>query len=612
MFSQGYWIDSQICVVVLWAIYALLLHRRIDLRVSRAYLLLFVPAGMLLPLLKLPLLPAVEPVSAVWIDPSMLLPYAAPEPIVAVTPAVDWNEVFRWIYLSGAAVMLLWLGWDVLRAFRKLFSTRAHRRQIDGLQVVFDPSAKGAYSLFGTVFVGEAYNDPAALPQLLAHERTHVRKKHSRDLLVANLYRCLLWFNPAVWNSRKLLREVHEFQADQTVIRQGGSIDRYLDLLIDAESGLCPSVGSPFCYSLTKKRIAMMHQTLQASKRSNRRLWWSILPACLVLLGSFSLTARAYENPVDPLYNATFTAESSDTLELNLVSPPQPQPAEQSVDGTAPKQLTMLDLDVKPIGDSSQVAKKVQLVGYRAVNIPATVQEDPVTKFNWEFVLNSPLPQEGQPVRYTVTLTPKTEQKAQPVSHTVTATTTFSHVFDTVVVTGRKPIYVLDGQIMPDYQGISQVFKENKITQVTVLKGIAATEAYGPSAADGALVFSTKEEPKNVRAKSVSSDVEFTDAVSQLLGKSTKNGADPIYVIDGKIMPKEEFASSLSTAGSKRRVVFDGDDYESITVLKGAAATQLYGEQANGGAIVIKTKSSGNTKKGFAVSMPSGGDSKAN
>lgn len=57
-------------------------------------------------------------------------------------------------------------------------------------------------------------------------------------------------------------------------------------------------------------------------------------------------------------------------------------------------------------------------------------------------------------------------------------------------------------------------------------------------------------------------------------------GGNPLYVIDGAISSAEAF----------RKI--DAKDIVSITVLKDASATSIYGSRANGGVIVIKTKKS--------------------
>ena len=58
---------------------------------------------------------------------------------------------------------------------------------------------------------------------------------------------------------------------------------------------------------------------------------------------------------------------------------------------------------------------------------------------------------------------------------------------------------------------------------------------------------------------------------------TSPEGSEPIYVIDGTIADKNSI---------------NMDDVESINVLKGAAATALYGSQGGNGAVIITTKSS--------------------
>lgn len=89
---------------------------------------------------------------------------------------------------------------------------------------------------------------------------------------------------------------------------------------------------------------------------------------------------------------------------------------------------------------------------------------------------------------------------------------------------------------------------------------------------------------------------------------SDPSGGQPIFVIDG--LPVDNSAQQLATAPSavpqgtagvdfgNRAGDINPDDIESINVLKGAAATALYGARAKNGAIIITTKRG---KKGAPV-----------
>lgn len=72
-----------------------------------------------------------------------------------------------------------------------------------------------------------------------------------------------------------------------------------------------------------------------------------------------------------------------------------------------------------------------------------------------------------------------------------------------------------------------------------------------------------------------------------LRGSSTftsPEGSEPIYVVDGSITSKD---------------AVNMDDIESINVLKGAAATALYGSQGGNGAVIITSKSAKDGGKGY-------------
>ena len=87
-----------------------------------------------------------------------------------------------------------------------------------------------------------------------------------------------------------------------------------------------------------------------------------------------------------------------------------------------------------------------------------------------------------------------------------------------------------------------------------------------------------------------SSGVPGAAAEIRLRGVSSVNASQsPLYVVDGII------------GGN-----FDPNDVESITVLKDAAATAMYGSQANAGVIVVTTKRAKAGKTNFEVKATTG------
>lgn len=93
-------------------------------------------------------------------------------------------------------------------------------------------------------------------------------------------------------------------------------------------------------------------------------------------------------------------------------------------------------------------------------------------------------------------------------------------------------------------------------------------------------------------------------------GNSSFTGNNqPLFVVDGvpfdnSVNPSEGYATA--TTYSNRGFDLDPNNIESMTVLKGASATALYGSRAANGAIIITTKSGAkNNKKGLEVTYSS-------
>lgn len=73
---------------------------------------------------------------------------------------------------------------------------------------------------------------------------------------------------------------------------------------------------------------------------------------------------------------------------------------------------------------------------------------------------------------------------------------------------------------------------------------------------------------------------------------SIGNSNQPLYVVDGMPLQSSTFYNTAQGYGNLASGIgsINNDDIESVTVLKGAAATALYGSRASGGVIIVNTK----------------------
>ena len=124
--------------------------------------------------------------------------------------------------------------------------------------------------------------------------------------------------------------------------------------------------------------------------------------------------------------------------------------------------------------------------------------------------------------------------------------------------------------------------------------------------------YSTKTRGEITSAVTTVSEEKLNDVVTNDIGQMLQGKVAGVSVINGSGAPGEEASirirgtSSMNAPQSPLYVVdgiiggdFDPNDVESITVLKDAGSTGMYGAQANGGVIVVTTKKAKSNKLSF-------------
>lgn len=130
---------------------------------------------------------------------------------------------------------------------------------------------------------------------------------------------------------------------------------------------------------------------------------------------------------------------------------------------------------------------------------------------------------------------------------------------------------------------------------ITELKGdeISKTNSINPVAALNG----------KVAGVDISGAVGGPQAAGRIILRGTKSLNDkdqPIFVVDGVIFENEVSDNAVNFGNTLKNL--NPDDYESVSVLKGAAATALYGSRALNGAVLITTKK-GTSRKGIGVTV---------
>lgn len=165
------------------------------------------------------------------------------------------------------------------------------------------------FSLFNMIFIPrKAWNDPAC-SQIILHEETHVKQRHSIDVFVSEILCALFWVIPFMWKFKSSLKLTHEFLADEKIKERSPGLTDYFNLLV-ADAGVnLFFAANHFNKSFTLKRIKMMKKNPTPSV--SRWLYLTVLPLLAVIFLTVSCS-YGDKNPSEANNGKDISDQTSD------------------------------------------------------------------------------------------------------------------------------------------------------------------------------------------------------------------------------------------------------------------------------------------------------------
>lgn len=246
------------CLTLFYAFYMLLLSRETFHRLNRITILGIIILSATLPLARLAT-QAHEPLyllaADTWELPEAWIDDLPQEASAAVSRSSLWLVA---AYAAGALVLLVHY---IIATLQLIGIMRSGTRQPGnkGLTLIVTPKPVPPFSWFNRVVIHSSDWEENGRA-ILAHERAHVTLCHWADIALGSICLALQWFNPIAWLLIRQLRNVHEYEADEQVIKQGIDAKTYQLLLIRKAVGRerFAAVASSLHNSKIKRRIAMM------------------------------------------------------------------------------------------------------------------------------------------------------------------------------------------------------------------------------------------------------------------------------------------------------------------------------------------------------------------
>ena len=459
---------------------------------------------------------------------------------------VTWIQVALLVYLAGILLFALRNGYSLLKLGGLLKSGRKENlsKYIDGgekVTLIVHDRDIAPFSWMKCIVISEKDLDENGR-EILIHELAHIQNRHSWDLLVADICIFFQWFNPASWLLKQELQNIHEYEADETVIEKGVDAKQYQLLLIKKAVGTrLYSMANSFNHSKLKKRITMM-----LKEKSNP---WAKLKY-LYILPVAAIAVTAFARP-----EISETAEEISAVKVNdltaIVEAKAIKSTEESVQISTVSQDT-----VKVNYVPTEVSRKLQ--GTAVFEVVEEMPEFPGG-------VDAMMEYLQKELRYPESAKEKGIQ-------------------------GRVTVqFIIDKEGNVTNSKVTRSVDKDMDTEAIRL--VKAMPKWKPGMQKGKAVAVKYTVPVVFRlegGKTVNSQVTVNSKVSEFSVQGMNN---PLYIVDGK-----EVTSSILSA-------LDVNKIESMTVLKNESATEVYGEKGKNGVILITLK--GSAEKSITLSNKS-------
>ena len=583
-----YILKSAACLAVFYLFYKLLMSRDTFHRFNRFALLGLLVLSSLLPLVEASVnSPAAVQETMLTLEQLLLMADIQPEgeSMAAATPSatVLWLRAALLVYLTGIVFFiarnlcsLARLGRLIRQGKREALDSYLPDRKEKNVRLVVHDHDIAPFSWMHWIVIARKDLEENGR-EILIHELAHIRNRHSWDLLLADLCIFVQWFNPAAWLLKQELQNIHEYEADETVLREGVNARNYQMLLIKKAVGTrLYSMANSFNHSSLKKRITMMLK--EKSNPWARAKYLYILPLAALAVTAFArpevsavadeisavkVIAPAVHDSIQPNVQPAVAAPSSALdqmpefpggmealntyLRNNIRYPQEAQKAgiqgRVIIQFIVSKDGSITDAEVVESVDPQLDAEGLRLIK----NMP-----------RWK-----PGMRKGQAIRVKQTLPirfafTKTSDKPENSNSIFLKNGSYNSSLKDVI------LLVNEQEVSPE---IFRAIDPQRIQSVTVLKDQASLAKYTTDKNKTGII--------QVKLKKEDQASDINIPTIRFDSQTSKS----LVIIDGK------------AADATAVQALSPSQIKSIKVLKGQQAVDLFGEAAKNGAICVSTRS---------------------
>ena len=569
-----YILKSSVCLTIFYLFYKLLLSRDTFHRFNRIALLSLIMLSVIIPFCEITLEEATA-IQRPVMDLENLLAAVSMRTSAESASQPVWLRVMVIAYIIGGILTLCQFAYSFYALFRLM--RQGTPKLVDGIHLILTDQPVVPFSWMRTIVISRKDFEESGI-EIMTHEMAHIKARHSIDLLISEICILFHWFNPSVWLLRQELQNIHEYEADESVLNQGVDAKRYQLLLIKKAVGAqrFTSMANSFNHSSLKKRITMMLK--EKSNPWARAKYLYILPLAALAVTAFArpevsavadeisavkVIAPAVHDSIQPNVQPAVAAPSSALdqmpefpggmealntyLRNNIRYPQEAQKAgiqgRVIIQFIVSKDGSITDAEVVESVDPQLDAEGLRLIK----NMP-----------RWK-----PGMRKGQAIRVKQTLPirfafTKTSDKPENSNSIFLKNGSYNSSLKDVI------LLVNEQEVSPE---IFRAIDPRRIQSVTVLKDQASLAKYTTDKSKTGII--------QVKLKKEDQASDINIPTIRFDSQTSKS----LVIIDGK------------AADATAVQALSPSQIKSIKVLKGQQAVDLFGEAAKNGAICVSTRS---------------------
>lgn len=289
--------------ILFLAIYDFFLSRETFFTKNRWYLLVTPIISFFIPLIKISTLEQSVPEEFIVNLPEIML---SPEKVIteaipteSFTNSINYLSIFFWV---GVAIFALLFFIKLIKIASIIKKYDAGSLVLADVKLIIIPSSSKAFSFFNYIFLGGKIKE-ANRENIIQHELVHTQQKHTYDLVVFEVLKIVMWFNPVIYFYQKRITLVHEYISD-AIVAKSETKENYINNLLSNffQVENIAFINQFYKPSLIKKRIIMMKK--KQSKKMNQLKYLLLIPVLASMLFYSSCATKPLKNEISNLENA--------------------------------------------------------------------------------------------------------------------------------------------------------------------------------------------------------------------------------------------------------------------------------------------------------------------